>query len=235
MDSTADNSTGRNKRTGQPDSVQSASTRAQRRIEAIRKAATRVFLENGYAHTSVDKIVREAGGSKATIYKYFKNKRDLFNAVIDSIVTHRSQTDIDIDDPNPENALLDFARRRVDVVFSPEHIALMRLVIAEGPNSPEIAEAYYEHGPAQSYRTLSRYFRIQNERGKLTIDDPNEAAYQFSALLMHRWYLRKLTGYTRIPARKEMERNIQNTVRFFMRMHATGDSLSLSSIQDTCK
>ncbi|MEX2524329.1 MAG: TetR/AcrR family transcriptional regulator [Gammaproteobacteria bacterium] len=219
MDSTADSSTGRVKQTGQPDSIQSASARAERRIEAIRQAATRVFLENGYAHTSVDKIVREAGGSKATIYKYFKNKRELFNAVIDRIVTHRSQTDIDIDDPNPENALLDFARRRVDVVFSPEHIALMRLVIAEGPNSPEVAEAYYEHGPAQSYRTLSRYFRIQNERGKLNIDDPDEAAYHFSALLMHRWYLRKLTGYTKVPSRKEMERNIQSTVKAFLKLY----------------
>lgn len=220
VDSTANNSTRRIKQSAQAGNLHSGSSRAERRIEAVRKAATRVFLENGYARTSVDKIVQEAGGSKATIYKYFKNKRELFNAVIDRIVTHRSQTDIDIDDPNPEKALLDFARRRVDVVFSPEHIALMRLVIAEGPNSPEVAEAYYEHGPAQSYRTLSRYFRIQNERGKLNIKDPDEAAYHFSALLMHRWYLRKLTGYTRLPSRKEMERNIQSTLEAFMKLYS---------------
>lgn len=217
MDLINDNPTAHAGRAGGDHATQS---RAERRIEAIRTAATRVFLENGYARTSVDKIVQEAGGSKATIYKYFNNKRELFNAVIDRIVTHRSQIDIDVDDPDPENALIDFARRRVDVVFSPEHIALMRLVIAEGPNSPEVAEAYYEHGPAQSYRTLAEYFRIQNERGQLKINDPDEAAYQFSALLMHRWYLKKLTGFSRIPSRKQMESNIRATVTTFLKLYS---------------
>lgn len=200
--------------------VRTASPRGERRLEAILKAATRAFLKHGYTNTSIDAIVTRSGGSKATVYKHFRNKRELFNAVIDHIVTNKSNTTIDADDPDPGKALMNFARQRVEVVFSPDHIALIRLVIAEGPNSPDIAEAYYEHGPAQSYRTLSEYFRIQNKRGKLKIDDPDEAAYQFSALLMHRWYLRKLTGYAHKPTSKEVEKGIRAAVNAFMRIYS---------------
>ncbi len=48
----------------------------------IVEAAYRLFKENGFYATGVDLIMREAGVSKRTLYKYFSSKNDLIVAVL---------------------------------------------------------------------------------------------------------------------------------------------------------
>jgi len=46
------------------------------------QAAEKVILRRGYAATTMDEVAREAEFSKATLYKYFKNKGDLLLEII---------------------------------------------------------------------------------------------------------------------------------------------------------
>ena len=48
--------------------------RGHERCIALLISATELFLERGYDAVSLDDIVQHAGGSKASIYKYFGNK-----------------------------------------------------------------------------------------------------------------------------------------------------------------
>ncbi len=48
----------------------------------ILEAAEKVFSQKGYSLTTVDEIAAEAQFSKATLYRYFKSKRDIFFDVI---------------------------------------------------------------------------------------------------------------------------------------------------------
>jgi TetR/AcrR family transcriptional repressor of mexJK operon len=194
-------------------------SRSERRFRAILQAATEVFLQNGYEKTTIDDIVSRAGGSKATVYKHFKTKRELFTAVIDSVVTRGSAEALHIEGPDPASALTAFAKRRIAVVFSPDHIALMRLVTAESERSPEIARSYYQHGPQHSHRILAEYLREQTQQNSLNIDDPDEAAYQFAALLMHRWYLVKLQGGADMPTNSEIDQAVKSVIATFMRLY----------------
>jgi AcrR family transcriptional regulator len=50
--------------------------------KSILLAAEKVFAENGYTHTAVDDIAREAQFSKATLYRYYRSKKEIFSAVI---------------------------------------------------------------------------------------------------------------------------------------------------------
>src|ERR1039457_3400558 len=49
----------------------------------IRGAALRRFANGGYAATSVQQIVDDAHVSKPALYYYFKDKADLFQALVD--------------------------------------------------------------------------------------------------------------------------------------------------------
>jgi AcrR family transcriptional regulator len=53
------------------------------RRELILDAAGRTFGRYGYRKTTVGDIVREAGMARATVYKYFAAKDEMFRAVID--------------------------------------------------------------------------------------------------------------------------------------------------------
>ncbi|MEJ7711356.1 MAG: helix-turn-helix domain-containing protein [Pyrinomonadaceae bacterium] len=46
--------------------------------EAILRAATRVFAQNGYFNSKVADIARDAGVADGTVYLYFKSKRGDF-------------------------------------------------------------------------------------------------------------------------------------------------------------
>ena len=60
--------------------------RKLRRLEenkmAVLQAAEKIFAEKGYSLAGMDDIAEEAQFSKATLYRYFKNKRDIFLEII---------------------------------------------------------------------------------------------------------------------------------------------------------
>lgn len=51
----------------------------------IREAAAEVFSRKGYHNATVDEIARAAGYSAAAIYKYFRNKDEVFIEVMEAL------------------------------------------------------------------------------------------------------------------------------------------------------
>ncbi len=49
--------------------------------------ALELFSAHGYHGVSMDQLVAAAGGSKATLYRYFASKEELFAAIIDDLTT----------------------------------------------------------------------------------------------------------------------------------------------------
>src|SRR3954468_13829133 len=69
-------------------------TAIQRTAKAARGEATRrallasareLFGEKGYAGTSVDEVVRHAGVTKGALYHHFRDKDELFRAVVEEV------------------------------------------------------------------------------------------------------------------------------------------------------
>src|SRR5271163_2815121 len=58
------------------------SPKRDRRRELIMSVAREVFFEHGYAAASMSSIAARLGGSKGTLYNYFKNKEELFAAQV---------------------------------------------------------------------------------------------------------------------------------------------------------
>lgn len=62
--------------------IQRKEKRRQENRQYILEAAEEIFAAKGFAHSSVDDIANESQFSKATIYRYFESKLDIFSAVI---------------------------------------------------------------------------------------------------------------------------------------------------------
>ena len=67
---------------GTPDTAASDSPRRQRRSGEILAAAKEIFLEKGFAKTSVSDIAAQVGVVEGLVYSYFPNKRELLNEVL---------------------------------------------------------------------------------------------------------------------------------------------------------
>jgi TetR/AcrR family transcriptional repressor of mexJK operon len=192
-----------------------SSRRGHQRKASIVKAATTLFLENGYSETSVNTIVARSGGSKATFYSYFPSKDVLLRAVVDGIVSNREEAKLQSSE-DIRSALVTYSEHRMRIVFSNQHQALLRLIISECARIPDIAEMYYKRGPQRSHDLLVNYMQELKDLGRLEIASPEESAEFFIGMLLHQWYLGQLFLRSGPPSTKAMRERADHVVGLFL-------------------
>jgi TetR/AcrR family transcriptional repressor of mexJK operon len=193
------------------------------KAEAILSAAERSFLARGFGAVSMDAIAREAAVSKATVYAHFVDKAALFGAVISRLNERRfggfSAEALDPDDV--EASLTTFARRFLELILSPEAIALNRIIIAEVTRFPELGEAFWQAGPARSRTQLEAFLRRATAAGTLAVPDPRIAAEQFVALARGEIHMRELLRPEGEVGRKAIAAAATAAVAVFLRAFGT--------------
>ncbi|MBN3949815.1 MAG: TetR/AcrR family transcriptional regulator [Nostoc sp. NMS7] len=152
--------------------------------EQILQGAIRVFLKEGYARTSMDRVSAEAGVSKQTIYTHFQDKEGLFKALIERLTLACFQSIFCTEKLHGEPAIL---LRQVAEIYltkvadNPDYLALLRLIITESQNFPELAKLYTETVVQRGRQMLSQYFASHPELG---IIDPEAMAQIFFGSLV---------------------------------------------------
>lgn len=142
---------------------------------AILKGAMEEFLKHGYAGSSMDKVAKASGVSKATVYSHFGDKESLFNAVMHDLAKQRLKASIDVQQPqfseqSPQEVLSAIATKIItnatqDNIFQD----FMRIVIGESGRFPELAKAYVNNLAKPAIETLTQYLKLHPE---LAIEDP---------------------------------------------------------------
>jgi AcrR family transcriptional regulator len=193
-------------------------TRGEARRAAIIAAATDVFLEQGFGATTLDEIVRRAGGSRATLYENFGSKEGLFAAIIAEqcarvveplqIVPHAMG--------KPEDVLYAVGKRFLGVLMRPGGLGLYRLVSAEGARFPELVTQVFEQGPKAAADHLAGYFRSQIKQGALAIADADLAARHFLEMVKGDLHTRALFGVPPAPTADEIEACVRGAVHTFL-------------------
>jgi AcrR family transcriptional regulator len=182
----------------------------------VLSGARRVFMEHGFEGASVDEIARAAGTSKATLYSYFPDKRQLFSAVVQTECSRKQHMFGDIDPAEPvATGLPRIAAAFAGFLLSPGAQEMFRTCIAEAGRFPELGQAFHASGPAKAQARLVAYFVAANERGELEIDDPVMAADQFAALCKAGIFMRALLGLP-VPNEAEIARTAEEAVRTFL-------------------
>jgi AcrR family transcriptional regulator len=197
-----------------------ATTRPRRvaRRQAFLEAAMSVFLEKGYANATLDDVIARSGGSRQTLYSLFGGKQGLFEALITERVGKIFAPFIaeHVLDRTPDEVLMDVGVRYLETVMTPDLLGLHRLVVAEGIFMKELAERFWEMGPAHTRALLADYFEQQNRRGILRLDKPEQAAQQFWGMLLGSFQLQCLLGLREAPGPQEIEAFVKSAVAWFL-------------------
>src|SRR5580658_1837497 len=147
----------------------------------IMDGARAVFLAQGFDAASMGEIARAAGVSKGTLYVYFDNKEQLFEAIVNEQCQVQAEGlfNLDPNDPDVEGVLMRLGTGFVDYLCQPEKASPLRTVIAIADRMPEIGKRFYEKGPACGIATLATYLKAQVDAGVLAVEDCEIAAAQF--------------------------------------------------------
>lgn len=150
-------------------------SKSEAKTEAILQGAMQEFLKHGYAATSMDKVAKTAGVSKATVYSHFGDKEGLFNAVIHDLVKDKFNTVMGLHEPqsltkNPKIVLSEMATRMLENSKSDRAFQdFIRIIIGESGRFPELAKAYVNNLAKPAIETLTHYFKSHPE---LKLADP---------------------------------------------------------------
>ncbi|WP_238913763.1 TetR/AcrR family transcriptional regulator [Achromobacter insolitus] len=160
-------------------------SRGEARRERLLEAATQSLLEHGYAQTSIQRIVRQAGGSAATAYQLFGSKEGLLVAVLEHELNSMRAAVFPptlLDQPVGP-ALHELARRLLSYALQPKSVALYRLIVSESHRLPQLAESLRLAVAMQLHAPLEQCLKQACERGELRIDDPRLAARTLGNLI----------------------------------------------------
>lgn len=155
--------------------------RGNKRREEIAIVAQRVFLELGFADTTMQIIASRAGASKETLYRHFGCKEVLFSEIVRTRAMRVFQGMVGEFglEGAPAEILLKLGLNLLRLLISPESLALFRLVVTETPRTPEVGRIFFEEGPAQILRQLAAYLADATQRGLLNCPDSPLAAKLF--------------------------------------------------------
>ncbi|WP_449553322.1 TetR/AcrR family transcriptional regulator [Lelliottia amnigena] len=195
----------------------------QARRDAIVDAAAEVFLEIGYERASMDEVARRAGGSKATLYKYFASKEALFETVVRNY-SARFLTEAADGLMQPENQHVSLQQKltrfgedmlRVVVACDTQALQIYRVVMGEAGHS-NIGQLFLESGIRQSMETLAQEMSAAMERGELAPANPMLRAIQFTTLIKAEtevlFFLREMPDFSE----EKVSEMVANGVQLFL-------------------
>ncbi len=188
----------------------------------IVEAACKLFTEQGYEVTSMDKVAAEANVSKRTVYSYFESKEHLFCTVMGGMCAgfgEPSPDDLDFSG-DLKSVLIEGAKLVVGKVTDPDKQRLMRTVIGEVEHFPLIGQTFWNEGPGKMRDELADYFRQMQEKGLMKKSDPVLSAAQFQGLVAGPFMIQTMFSGSCDWSQEQALATIEAAVDDFLRAHA---------------
>ncbi len=168
---------------------------------AILEGARAVFMREGFAQGSMDAVAAEAGVGKQTIYRHFRSKEALVEALVEAMCAPGVLQPPRSSQPTQErlrDLLLTFAVG----VAGPDSVRLYRAIVAEAGRMPGLGRLFWEAGPRQIRAVIAQLWADKHDAATASI-----IAEQLVQLALGDAYQELVLG-TGSPTRKDFERQI---------------------------
>lgn len=157
---------------------------ARRRQLHLIEIAGAMFMKLGFDGTSIDAVAEAAGMSKRTVYAHYRDKNELFSAVlrdlIDRWLVPFNQFQSGTSDLEP--LLTEIGRHLLTSAMAPQAVSLHRIIIGESERRPEFGRLANAEGRQPAIRAIAGALR--RHKAMLRADDLERAAEQFMSLVI---------------------------------------------------
>ncbi len=185
--------------------------------------ARAVFLAQGFDAASMNDIARAAGVSKGTLYVYFKNKEELFEAIVQQECEAQAEGifELNPNDHDVEAVLTRLGVAYVKFLCRPEKASAIRIVIAIADRMPELGARFYETGPARGIAKLAAYIDAQTKAGTLVVEDCEIAAAQLMEACQAMIFKSMVFNFASAPSLDRIEQVVRIAIKAFLAAYRT--------------
>lgn len=193
-------------------------TDAKRR--EIVATAWEVFRAKGFEGASMSDVADRLGGSKATLYRYYSSKEELFAAALEQALTAQSDEAYErvSREADLRARLLEFAETYLKFRLTPEMIGVHRLMIASAERS-DLSAVLRAQFIEPNWKRFAAVIEREMACGRLRKADPYLASIHFRGLVEADVLERRLNG-ERLVTNAQVHTAVQQGVDAFLRAYA---------------
>ncbi len=183
----------------------------ERRKERVIEVATELFVERGFAATSLVDIARDAGVATRTLYQHFGDKEAIFREVI-----FARDAEAALQPPKLESgdtlygALLKASDYAYAITYRERSIGLMRLMIAESNRFPEFMQSVAKSIFSHFRGNIKNLLESLASEGLVPQGDHARSAELFSDLVLGSHPIMTYTNWdAALPDRKDVDERLE--------------------------
>ena len=191
-------------------------TKSEEKRQQILEIANTKFLEQGFDVVSMSDISAALGGSKATLYNYFKSKEEIFVAVMISNASKLAQKAYAVLDQDLplDVKLLRYGYEYLAFILSQEMIDVKRRTIAQA-DKMDIGNHIYHCGIKRAWGRIADCLEQGMKEKTVRLSDPWLAAMQLKSLLEADIYTRRILNVDKKTSKKTMVQAVDNALAVF--------------------
>ena len=199
--------------------------------EKILMTALQLFARDGYEAVSVRTIAEELGMTKGALYRHYKNKRDIFDSIVERMIQIDAKRAEEYQVPTKQYEVMPDAYENTSMediqTFTVEQLKFWtedafaslfrRMLSLEQYRNTEMAELYNQCIVAGPVAYMEDLFRELMKKGVLREENPRQLAVEYYAplfLLIHMYDIRGDHG--------EAIRILSKQTKHFMENYSAG-------------
>lgn len=161
--------------------------------EKLLRAANALFAVKGFHGTSTRDLARRARVNETTIFRLFKNKKELYVSVLER---NMGASDIEwlqslLQSSQDDGEVFEALARRLQELMNPE---FMRLVFFAALENPDLLRKHFRARTVHFYKLLSQHIQKRIDCGVLKNLDPDLMGRAFVAMIAYHEVLILLMG-----------------------------------------
>lgn len=207
--------------------------------EKILMTALQLFSKDGYEAVSVRNIAEELGITKGALYRHYKNKRDIFDSIVDRMIQIDAQRANDYQmpiEPYDENsssyentALKDIQKFTIEQLkFWTEDdfaVKFRRMLTLEQYRNEEMAELYSQCIVTGPVAYMEDLFRELIQKGVLKEENPRQLAVEYYAPLFL-----LISMFDKTGENGEYATILHNHTEHFMQRYGVDSNISFNDL-----
>jgi AcrR family transcriptional regulator len=173
---------------------------------------------HGIQHASLNEIIRLAGGSKATVVKYFGGKAGLFAAAM-ALTAREVMAELRLDTGaggELKPALTTLLTGLLSFYLRPDSLAIYRGVIASADTSEGLADSFYREAHMLVVADVAAFLAQWVGKGLRADIDLQDSAGRLTHMIRSDLYERRLLGLIRPPDAKTIRHQAEMTAALFL-------------------
>lgn len=187
--------------------------------DRILDVAAHLFMSKGFHSTNMDDIVREAGISKLTLYRRFKDKNSLFTAVIERKCQEFIPNEIFVlsDHETAQESLFRIGSAFFQLLLTEDAISMERMMSSEASENPALTSLFYESGPKMVRSLMLDTLKYLSKTSRIKLGNLEQQRDLFLSLFKGSdIYMRAVLNIGDKPSQDQLDEYVQDAVCFFL-------------------